>query len=245
MFSNYYSIMVVSADLLLILKVFNFCLPALSCIISILLDKKKNIFLFCISSSATSPNPKHFSSLQDGSTSTLSPATFTTSSTWSTPPPLSSTMTWASSSPWNDEQHQQEDQQQQRNATVAKLFQQGLRMIVQQQHESSQHTFKNFFGSSAEQLGGQPSQPYSGAMALQPIPYSGVRQPRFRSPTDMAERPFQCTYCNNRFKSKNNLRQHIRLHTGERPYVCNICNETFVQMSSLQHHKAKKHRERL
>ena len=155
-------------------------------------------------------------------------------------------MTWASSSPWSEDIQQHEDQ---RKATVAKLFQQGLRMIVQQQHDSAQLNMKNFsFNSGADLAGqGQSSQQFPGAVAMQPASsaYLGVRQPRFRCPTDMSERPFQCTYCSNRFKSKNNLRQHIRLHTGERPYVCNICSETFVQMSSLQHHKAKKHRERL
>lgn len=57
----------------------------------------------------------------------------------------------------------------------------------------------------------------------------------------MEQRPFECVYCDKRFKSKNNLRQHVRIHTGERPYVCNICAESFIQMSSLQHHRAKKH----
>lgn len=71
--------------------------------------------------------------------------------------------------------------------------------------------------------------------------FPGMRSQRWMNPADLAQRPFQCEYCTSRFKSKNNLRQHTRLHTGERPYVCNICNETFVQMSSLQHHRAKKH----
>lgn len=76
------------------------------------------------------------------------------------------------------------------------------------------------------------------------LTHSTQFQNRWSSMMNLREvewRPFECTYCSKRFKSKNNLRQHVRLHTGERPYVCEICNESFVQMSSLQHHRNKKH----
>ena len=35
---------------------------------------------------------------------------------------------------------------------------------------------------------------------------------------------FSCPYCGKGSKSKANLDQHIRIHTGVRPYVCNVCN---------------------
>ena len=35
---------------------------------------------------------------------------------------------------------------------------------------------------------------------------------------------FSCPYCGKGSKSKANLEQHIRIHTGVRPYSCNVCN---------------------
>ena len=35
---------------------------------------------------------------------------------------------------------------------------------------------------------------------------------------------FSCPYCGKGSKSKANLEQHIRIHTGVRPYSCDVCN---------------------
>eukprot|EP01083_Nonionella_stella_P031291 85668_1 len=32
---------------------------------------------------------------------------------------------------------------------------------------------------------------------------------------------FKCAYCNKTFKLRNNLKEHIRIHTGKRPFKCN------------------------
>ena len=39
---------------------------------------------------------------------------------------------------------------------------------------------------------------------------------------------FSCPYCGKGSKSKANLEQHIRIHTGVRPYSCNVCNAAYV-----------------
>jgi len=39
---------------------------------------------------------------------------------------------------------------------------------------------------------------------------------------------FSCPYCGKGSKSKANLDQHIRIHTGVRPYSCNVCNAAYV-----------------
>lgn len=50
---------------------------------------------------------------------------------------------------------------------------------------------------------------------------------------------FSCQYCGKGSKSKANLDQHIRIHTGVRPYSCNVCNAasvTLLLVSFSAHH---------
>ena len=55
---------------------------------------------------------------------------------------------------------------------------------------------------------------------------------------------FQCSYCQKKMSSAQNLREHVYIHTGERPYQCNQpgCFARFRQGSQLSAHK-KIHRE--
>ena len=50
---------------------------------------------------------------------------------------------------------------------------------------------------------------------------------------------FKCPYkdiCDQVCKSRQNLRNHICLHTGERPYVCDICGRGFIQQTQWKRH---------
>jgi len=54
---------------------------------------------------------------------------------------------------------------------------------------------------------------------------------------------FKCKYCNRNLSSRQNLREHIYIHTGVRPYKCTEpgCSKTFRQGSLLSiHRKAHK-----
>lgn len=50
---------------------------------------------------------------------------------------------------------------------------------------------------------------------------------------------FKCKFCFKNLSSRQNLREHLFIHTGEKPYVCNEpgCGQKFRQGSLLSIHK--------
>ena len=48
---------------------------------------------------------------------------------------------------------------------------------------------------------------------------------------------FACPYCGKGSKSKANLEQHIRIHTGVRPYSCNVCSAAYVILTTCSYCK--------
>ena len=47
---------------------------------------------------------------------------------------------------------------------------------------------------------------------------------------------FGCPFCDRITKTKQNILNHIRVHTGEKPYVCEICNRAFSARNNLKRH---------
>ena len=56
---------------------------------------------------------------------------------------------------------------------------------------------------------------------------------------DYSNRKIICLFCSRKFWSAEDLRRHVRTHSGERPYSCDICNRKFTLKHSMLRHKKK------
>eukprot|EP00088_Acartia_fossae_P030690 TRINITY_DN31697_c1_g1_i1.p1 TRINITY_DN31697_c1_g1~~TRINITY_DN31697_c1_g1_i1.p1 ORF type:complete len:426 (-),score=117.31 TRINITY_DN31697_c1_g1_i1:671-1828(-) len=51
------------------------------------------------------------------------------------------------------------------------------------------------------------------------------------------EKPYQCDYCQKRFTQACSLKIHTRIHTGEKPYKCDFCEKAFITSQNLKMHR--------
>ncbi|XP_031844536.2 uncharacterized protein LOC116432177 isoform X1 [Nomia melanderi] len=56
---------------------------------------------------------------------------------------------------------------------------------------------------------------------------------------DYSNRKVVCAFCMRRFWSAEDLRRHMRTHTGERPFSCDICCRRFTLKHSMLRHRKK------
>ncbi|KAK9972103.1 hypothetical protein ABG768_025434 [Culter alburnus] len=55
------------------------------------------------------------------------------------------------------------------------------------------------------------------------------------------ERPYSCSLCGVRFRHSGALTRHFRIHTGEKPYVCGECGKSFRNCGGLRYHQKSHH----
>ena len=60
--------------------------------------------------------------------------------------------------------------------------------------------------------------------------------------TKHEEAKFQCSYCEKKLKTEQNLAEHERQHTGEKPFPCALCSSAFASASGLNQHKRGVHK---
>lgn len=50
------------------------------------------------------------------------------------------------------------------------------------------------------------------------------------------EKKFECSVCKKSYARKFTLKEHLRIHENDRRFVCSVCGRSFVQNCSLKHH---------
>ncbi|KAI4905061.1 hypothetical protein NFI96_016040 [Prochilodus magdalenae] len=58
------------------------------------------------------------------------------------------------------------------------------------------------------------------------------------------ERPYACSVCGVRFRHSGALTRHFRIHTGEKPYVCGQCGKRFRNCGGLRFHQKSHSKDR-
>ncbi|XP_068631244.1 zinc finger protein OZF-like [Battus philenor] len=61
---------------------------------------------------------------------------------------------------------------------------------------------------------------------------------KYHSPI-LRSRDFICESCGKRFFSKNDVKAHLRIHTGETPFTCKVCPLRFTQISAFLRHQKR------
>ncbi|KAJ8273470.1 hypothetical protein GJAV_G00101960 [Gymnothorax javanicus] len=67
--------------------------------------------------------------------------------------------------------------------------------------------------------------------------YSSIQNLRIHMRMHTGERPFPCRDCGKRFTDAGSLRKHARIHSGDKPFKCPDCSKTFGRIHHLTSHQ--------
>ncbi|KAK3599066.1 hypothetical protein CHS0354_024392 [Potamilus streckersoni] len=72
--------------------------------------------------------------------------------------------------------------------------------------------------------------------------YSNIAEFDLESGISLPEQPpYPCSYCEQQFSRRSNLKAHIKIHLGVKPFPCPTCKKNFNRKSNLKVHMAKVH----
>lgn len=69
----------------------------------------------------------------------------------------------------------------------------------------------------------------------------GITKKGRRISSNSSNSTVRCPVCSQTYSRKDNLRAHMRIHSGERPYQCKQCSNAFRWLGALRKHVANEH----
>jgi len=101
--------------------------------------------------------------------------------------------------------------------------------------ETSAHQTEETIGSEAEmQIALQPSMVLSGAGGS--FSSGAIGHVSVSASAHQQKKSFACHICPKSFWKTEDLKRHVRVHTGERPYSCSVCPYRAAQKGTLKQH---------